>query len=83
MVFMGSCSINALRIGQKGVVIDLNGDEHIVQRLLEMGVTPGCLVQIIRYAPMGDPVDIKVRGYHLTIRKREADMILVNPQQDH
>ncbi|MFA5260269.1 MAG: ferrous iron transport protein A [Candidatus Omnitrophota bacterium] len=80
---MGSCSINALRIGQKGVVIDLNGDEHIVQRLLEMGVTPGCLVQIIRYAPMGDPVDIKVRGYHLTIRKREADMILVNPQQDH
>ena len=77
---MGSCSINTLQLGQKGVVTDLAGDEHVVQRLLEMGVTPGCLIQIIRYAPMGDPVDIKVRGYHLTIRKKEAAVIMVNPQ---
>ncbi|HOY09788.1 MAG TPA: ferrous iron transport protein A [Candidatus Omnitrophota bacterium] len=77
---MGACSINTLRIGQKGIVMDLAGDDQIVQRLLEMGVTPGCPVQIIRYAPMGDPVEIKVRGYHLTIRKKEADMILVDPQ---
>ena len=77
---MRACSINALRIGQKGVVTDLAGDEHVVQRLLEMGVTPGCLIQIVRYAPMGDPLDIKIRGYHLTIRKKEADVIMVSPQ---
>jgi ferrous iron transport protein A len=46
-------------------------------RLMEMGLLVGTPVELIRFAPMGDPVEIKVRGYHLTLRRHEADQILV------
>ncbi len=46
-------------------------------RLMEMGLLPGAVVEIVRLAPLGDPIDLKVRGYHLSIRKHEADMICV------
>ena len=46
-------------------------------RLLEMGLLVGTPVQLIRFAPLGDPVEIKVRGYNLTLRRHEADLILV------
>ena len=47
-------------------------------RLMEMGMLPGAVVEIVRLAPLGDPIDLKVRGYHLSIRKHEADMIHVD-----
>jgi Fe2+ transport system protein FeoA len=47
------------------------------QRLMEMGLTRGASFQVVRYAPMGDPIEIKVRGYHLSLRKCEAAGILV------
>jgi ferrous iron transport protein A len=47
-------------------------------RLLEMGLLVGTPVELVRFAPLGDPVEIKVRGYHLTIRKHEAEQILVS-----
>jgi Fe2+ transport system protein FeoA len=46
-------------------------------RLMEMGMLPGAVVEVVRLAPLGDPIDLKVRGYHLSIRKHEADMICV------
>jgi len=46
-------------------------------RLFEMGLTPGAEIEIVRYAPLGDPIDLKIRGYHLSLRKREAAGILV------
>jgi ferrous iron transport protein A len=46
-------------------------------RLMEMGLLVGTPVELIRFAPLGDPVEIKVRGYHLTLRRHEADQILV------
>lgn len=46
-------------------------------RLMEMGLLVGTAVELIRFAPLGDPVEIKVRGYHLTLRRHEADQILV------
>jgi ferrous iron transport protein A len=48
-------------------------------RLMEMGLLPGTVVELIRFAPLGDPVEIKVRGYHLTLRKQEAEQIWVTP----
>ena len=48
-------------------------------RLMEMGLLVGTKVELVRFAPMGDPVEIKVRGYNLTLRKSEAEQILVNP----
>jgi Fe2+ transport system protein FeoA len=46
---------------------------------MEMGLLVGSAVQLVRFAPLGDPVEIKVRGYNLTLRKHEADQILVKP----
>lgn len=48
-------------------------------RLLEMGVLVGTPVELVRFAPLGDPVEVKVRGYHLTLRKHEAEQIWVRP----
>jgi ferrous iron transport protein A len=47
-------------------------------RLMEMGLVPGTKVELVRYAPMGDPVEIRVRGYNLTLRKHEAAQVLVS-----
>ena len=56
-------------------VLEITGDESV--RILEMGVTPGIQVQIIRRAPLGYPMEIRVRGYLLSLRKPEADSIVV------
>lgn len=49
-------------------------------RLREMGVLPGTPITLVRVAPLGDPIEIKVRGYHLTLRKSEAEHVLVEPR---
>ncbi len=46
-------------------------------RLMEMGLVPGTRIELVRFAPLGDPVEIRVRGYHLTLRKHEAAQVLV------
>lgn len=48
-------------------------------RLREMGLLPGTTVTLVRVAPLGDPIEIKIRGYHLSLRKAEADHVLVEP----
>jgi ferrous iron transport protein A len=48
-------------------------------RLLELGLVVGTPVELVRFAPLGDPVEIKLRGYHLSLRKHEAELILVRP----
>lgn len=50
-------------------------------RLLEMGLLVGTPVELVRFAPLGDPVEIKLRGYHLSLRRHEADLILVRPAE--
>ena len=72
----GAC-LSALKVGEKGRVtgFDLPPEQH--QRLLEMGLTVGAECEVIRFAPLGDPLDIKVRGYHLSLRKREASGVHV------
>ena len=66
-----------MTIGQRGTINQLLGEGEITQRLLEMGLTPGTEIQIVRFAPLGDPIDIKIRGYHLSVRRQEAEVILV------
>ena len=63
--------------GQSGRIKDLTGPHDLCHRLLEMGMTGGSLVEVVRFAPLGDPIDIKVRGYHLSLRRKEADAIKV------
>ena len=66
-----------LTIGDKAQVKDLEGDQALVQRLLEMGLTDGEMVEVVRFAPLGDPMEIRVRGYHLSLRRKEAAAIEV------
>jgi ferrous iron transport protein A len=61
-----------LRVGQGGRVLALEGASAIVQRLLEMGITKGVEVTVVRFAPLGDPMEVKVRGYLLSLRRADA-----------
>jgi Fe2+ transport system protein FeoA len=63
--------------GQKGRVARLLDQGELYQRLLEMGLTQGTPVEMVRFAPLGDPIDIKIRGYHLSLRRQEAEVIEV------
>ena len=66
-----------LRVGEKAI-IDSFSDNKMALRLLEMGCTPGELVEIERIAPLGDPIAISVSGYLLSLRKAEASIVLVS-----
>jgi ferrous iron transport protein A len=72
-------SLASLKVGSKATVSEIRVPPENRGRLLEMGLIVGTPVELIRFAPLGDPVEIKVRGYHLTIRKHEAEQIWVKP----
>ena len=72
-------TLDVLAPGQRGKVLRLSGESRVRRRLMDMGVTPGAEVLIERLAPLGDPIEIVVRGYHLSLRKREAAQIAVEP----
>ena len=69
--------LSALAIGASAVVREFSKQDVAFLRLREMGMLPGITLTLIRTAPMGDPIEIKMRGYNLTLRKTEADFILV------
>ena len=69
--------LSHLSVGQKAVIYNFVVESDDCERIEEMGVTPGEAVEVIRYAPMGDPIEIKIRGYLLSLRKEEADLIQV------
>ncbi len=71
-------TLTNLPIGAKAKVVAVNGNNAIIKRLMEMGVVPGASVRVIKSAPFGDPLEIRVRGYHLAMRKSEADAIEVS-----
>jgi ferrous iron transport protein A len=63
--------------GTKGTVTEIKVPPGSRARLMEMGLLVGTPVELVRFAPLGDPVEIKVRGYNLTLRRTEAEQILV------
>ena len=67
-----------LPIGKDARVIAVNGEGRVTRRLMEMGMIPGVTVQVVKMAPFGDPIEIRVRGYSLAMRKSEADSIEVS-----
>jgi len=70
-------TLDALRIGASAKIIRVGGEGALRKRILDMGLTPKTDVMLFKKAPMGDPVEIVVRGYHLTLRLREAKSISV------
>ena len=70
-------ALSSIPLGQKGRVLGFALPPEQRQRLMEMGLTVGAQFEVVRFAPLGDPIDIKVRGYHLSLRKNEAAGVLV------
>lgn len=76
---MASKKLSDLRPGEAGIVARVTGTGPFRQRLLEMGLTRGVRVEMEKTAPLGDPTEYVVKGYHISLRKGEADLILLSP----
>ncbi|MDP9173129.1 MAG: ferrous iron transport protein A [Planctomycetota bacterium] len=73
-----SCSLNQLGVGCKGCVVSVSGEPEIRRRLLEMGFCNGAQVEVIRRAPLGDPIEFRLRGYHLSLRTEQARHVTIS-----
>ncbi len=67
-----------LPVGATAKVVSITGNNAVTKRLMEMGIVPGVSVRVVKAAPFGDPIEIRVRGYNLAMRKSEADTIEVS-----
>lgn len=73
--------LDELGVGESGVVISIGSSGALRRRIIDMGITPGAQVVLRKVAPFGDPIEINIRGYELSIRKSEAKEILVGVAQ--
>ena len=71
-----------LKPGSQARVMAVSGCDDVSMRLLEMGLTPGVIVQYIGTAPLGDPLEFELRGYRLSLRRSEADRVEVQPTEN-
>lgn len=74
---MNKMLLSQIGVGQSGIVDEVIEQGLLSQRLLEMGIIKGVPIAVILFAPMGDPINIKVRGYYLSLRRAEAECIKV------
>lgn len=70
-------TLGSLRPGDKARVLSIGTQGALRRRILDMGITPSVVVQLIKVAPLGDPLELTVRGYQLSLRKQEASLIEV------
>ncbi len=70
-------NLKEIKCGQTVKVKKVDGEGAVRRRIMDMGITRGCEIFVRKVAPLGDPVEITVRGYELTLRKADAEMILV------
>lgn len=64
--------MNQFVVGERGIIKSVSGEGKIKRRLFDMGITPGAEVYMRKKAPLGDPIEVTIRGYELTLRKTEA-----------
>lgn len=74
-------TLDQIEPGGSGVVTAVAGEDALTTRILEMGVTPGCAFTVIGTAPLGDPIEVEVRGYRLSLRKSEAALVTVEANE--
>jgi ferrous iron transport protein A len=70
-------TLEEMKPGATGRIVQISGDARSRRRIVDMGVTPGTTVAIERVAPLGDPIEVRVRGYRLLVRRSEASHITV------
>ncbi len=70
-------SLRNVKVGETATVIKVHGDGAVRRRIMDMGITKGVRITVRKVAPLGDPLELTVRGYELSIRKADAEMIEV------
>lgn len=70
-------TLDQISVGAAAAIVDIDGERHFARRLMEMGLVAGTPLEVVRWAPFGDPIEIQVRGYSLTLRRSEARSIRV------
>ena len=70
------------KVGETGLIKKVEGEGRLRRRLLDMGVTPGASVYLRKKAPLGDPLEITIRGYELTLRKSEACLVVLEVKEE-
>ncbi|KAF1299574.1 ferrous iron transporter A [Enterococcus sp. JM4C] len=75
-------SLDQLVTGESGRVVSIHGTGAVRRRLMDMGLTRGTSIYVRKLAPLGDPIEIHVRGYELTLRKSEAELVLIEKEEN-
>ena len=70
-------TLKDVKVGQNATVVKLHGEGAVKRRIMDMGVTRGVEIHVRKVAPLGDPMELNVRGYELSVRKADAEMIEV------
>jgi len=70
-------TLKDVKIGKSATVVKLNGEGAVKRRIMDMGITKGVQITVRKVAPLGDPIELTVRGYELSVRKADAEMIEV------
>lgn len=73
-------TLNQLKPGERATIIKVGGEGPVRRRILDMGVVTGADIEVVRVAPLGDPVEFRVKGYNLSLRKSEAQNVQVEPR---
>ena len=74
--------LDEFKIGETGLIKKAEGEGRLRRRLFDMGVTPGATVYLRKKAPLGDPLEVTIRGYELTLRKNEAELVVLEVKED-
>ena len=74
--------LDEFKIGETGLIKKVEGEGRLRRRLFDMGVTPGATVYLRKKAPLGDPLEITIRGYELTVRKSEAELVILEVEDE-
>ncbi len=75
-------TLKDIRCGSAATVIKLNGEGALRRRIMDMGITKGTKLSVVKVAPLGDPIEISVRGYSLSLRKEDAALIEVSAENE-
>ena len=73
--------LDEFKIGETGLIKKVEGEGRLRRRLFDMGVTPGAKVYLRKKAPLGDPLEVTIRGYELTLRKSEAELVVLEMEE--
>ena len=77
MLMEVNMTLKELKPGQQAIIMSIGEKGSMRRRIMDMGMTPGATVKVIKVAPLGDPIEVNIRGYELSLRKDEANQIQV------